>query len=241
MAAITNWKDVKISKLNEYVKDPAVSKKEQEQRKIAKQVSTPGGLYLYKSMDTIKAALAGDSKLEKNKRTLTMPNIKAYVATTLFPALSADELAELDKEALENRIKLQAAIRASRNQKPRAPRATKDGTGRVVSDLPPGWKMAPASDGLRSFFYTEVEDGFIITQMKPKFTAEVRANGLPIPPEGLMVATTKEERENKKKRRAEAKEKKAAPAAEEDEEEEKPAKKAKVVDSDAEESDQGDE
>jgi hypothetical protein len=160
--------------------------KELAGRKDLANLTTPENIYIRKYKDdVIDAMVAGgvDPKQCKCQPMYMRKYYKDHMAGSLDPKLQK----QLEQEALANRTKIHDAIREWKGLSRKG--AGKSG-GRAIKEAAEGWLRAPPrvlEDGKQRIAFYYHPSTKTCAQMRPVEYTEVDDDGIPIPPDGMMV------------------------------------------------------
>jgi hypothetical protein len=185
-----------VKGLRKFLDDPKVTAKEISERKALSVIASPLSLYISEHKPALVEKMLADKEFFGGmKPTKGIANLQKFGKQELNK-LPEEERASIFERAAASRAVLLERVREFRNVRPRGGGNKKAKRGAAAddgSDLPPGWRVSPAGEGYIRYFYTRVGDIFIVNQMKPQVTTELRPNGVPLPPNGLMRSSTKEQ------------------------------------------------
>jgi len=245
------WADVSITGIGKWC-DPDhrlnsdSTVKDIKERKERAKLTTPAAIYIHKYKDTCLEQMQAADMDPKQCKGQPMYMLKFFKAT-VEPTMSAELREALETEAVANRTKLAADIRAWKGL-PAGKRTGGGGGARQLKPPAEGWMRAPAREvngkSLIGFFYNP--SNMQMSQMRVLNYTELAEDGLPLPPDGMLVkgSGVKHTKRKASDMAAEAVEAAPAPAPEPAaavEEEEEEVDEVEEVASDSEEkSDSGD-
>jgi len=182
LSGVRKWCD------EDYIFNAHVTGKELKRRKELALLTTAPACYLAKHAEEVKARTAALPASErKGKYQLK------FVSTVIFPELDASSLEVYEIEASSNRCLIHNELVQLGLAKPQ--RASSSGgsgsgkRGRKLVELVEGWVRVPERTvcGITytAFYYNP--SSMEMTQTRPMLYSDTASDGLPLPPNGLMV------------------------------------------------------
>jgi hypothetical protein len=163
-----------------------VSEEELAERKALAKLTTPGDVYIRLHKELILSNMVDDGVDPKHCKGQPMYMLK-YFKEHVEPNMDESARKHLEKTVMKNRSKIHDTIRKWKGLS--KSKSSGGGAGRPCKAAADGWLRAPSRvvDGKQIITFYYNPETKTLAQMRVVAYTDVDANGIPIPPDGMMV------------------------------------------------------